>query len=1300
MDPSLTRQVEVARRKFVAMASTYGLGVFNDSFFRQGAMLLAISAGREEFQGWIMSIFALPYILFAAPAGWMADRFSKRNVVISAKLLELTAMVIGAIGLIIGSWALVLLMVFTMALQSCIFSPALNGSIPELYPAAHAIRANGTLKVVVTVMILAGVAVAGPAVNVAGKTFGVDTARVVLALGAVGISLGGLACSLGVPRRPAAASDTPFPWAGPFETFKEFAAIRTDRLLLMVVVANIVAWFAGALLIQLINFIATRQLGTDADKDMASYMLATQMVGLAIGGYVGSRLAHGRPWFRLLPPAMFLMGGLLGLMGLLPQLPKGWQWPGAYTMFGAIGVVGGMILIPCEGFVQVRAAGKRRGAVIASVNFGVFCGILVSGPIANWLYSHFLPTTGVALVGAMLLPVGVWLWLNEPHGKRGFEPVNDLVMLIGRMLLSLRYRVRLRGIEEITRKGRQGILFLPNHPGLIDPVIVVAHLYRRFRVRALADRGQIDRFFIRSVTWRIGVLPIPDMVTAGSESAAAVRKMVAECVETLRGGENVLLYPSGRTYRSHLEEIGGTSAVETILRELPDVRVVLVRTRGVWGSRFTWAWGGPPDVTKVMWRGAGQLLASGVVFAPRRTVDIELVEPEDFPRQGKRAEINQRLEEFYNADAPPNLYVPYTIWERGGVRELPDPPRPHVEGDTALVPEATRRIVRQHLEELTDVHDFDDESGLARDLGMDSLMTAELVAWLGSEFGFAADVESLDTVGDVMLSAWGEAVSVGPATLAPVPPNWFRRLPAPTRPDGLAGMTIPQAFLVAAAANPDAVVAADQASGAKTYRDIVMALAALGGPIGELPGERIGVMMPASVAAGTLYMATLFAAKTPVMVNWTLGGGNLRRCLDSVGVERVLTSRQLLARLRSQGVDLGGIDERFVAVEDISSALRPTAKLSAWVRSRLSWASLRRAAAGAPEIAAVLFTSGSESVPKAVPLTHRNLLTNVSDVWDCFHIGPSDSLLGILPPFHAFGLTVTVLLPWCVGVRVVYYPNPTDGVALGRMVEAYKATILSGTPTFLNGIVRASTSEQLASLRVLVSGAEKCPTRVYEALAKRCPQTVVMEGYGVTECAPIISFNREDEAKPGTIGKIIGSMEHALVDPETGAAVPRGAEGMLLVRGPSVFGGYLNYDGPSPFVDFDGRSWYRTGDLVIEAEDGVLTFAGRLKRFVKLGGEMISLPAIEAVLAEHYQSDADDGPVLAVVSTEDDDHSEIVLFTVRDLQRTDVNARIREAGLSGLHNIRRVIRVDELPLLGTGKTDYRALSERLKSDLS
>ena len=181
---------------------------------------------------------------------------------------------------------------------------------------------------------------------------------------------------------------------------------------------------------------------------------------------------------------------------------------------------------------------------------------------------------------------------------------------------------------------------------------------------------------------------------------------------------------------------------------------------------------------------------------------------------------------------------------------------------------------------------------------------------------------------------------------------------------------------------------------------------------------------------------------------------------------------------------------------------------------------------------------------------------------------------------------------------------------------------------------------------------------------------------------------------PGSIGSLLPSVEGVIVGVEAPRRVPVGASGMLLVRGPSIFDGYLNYSGESPFVEFEGRHWYRTGDLVRQDEGGVIFFDGRLKRFVKLGGEMISLPAIEAVLAPHLAGDSDEGPVFAIESVGAGENPEIVLFSCRPARRDQVNEWLRDAGLSPLHYVRRVITVDSIPVLGTGKTDYRGLKEK------
>ncbi len=862
--------------------------------------------------------------------------------------------------------------------------------------------------------------------------------------------------------------------------------------------------------------------------------------------------------------------------------------------------------------------------------------------------------------------------------------------------LALRYRVRVRGREAVAARGTRGILFLPNHPGLIDPIIVLSSLLRTFRPRALADSEQIKRPIIGTLARRINFVPLPDIRTHGPVAREQVAAMVRVVAEGLRRGENFVLYPSGHIYRTRYEDLRGNSAVEEILALVPDVRIVLIRTRGLWGSSFGLAntGGAMVDVGKALKRGLLSVLANFIFFTPRRDVTLDLYEPPDLPRHGGRNALNAAIERFYNEDAPPNTYVPYSIWEGGGPRVLPEPAPNAVSGSLAGVPDSTRQLVLRYIADKTGGSNIKDSDQLATDLGLDSLAKAELVLWLGGEFGRSdVDVDALQTVGDVLLATRGEAIAAKIVQLKPPPRSWFapRSSERVRLPDG---ETINAVFLAQARRNPRAAVAADQLRGALTYRDLVTAILVLKPLIERLPGERVGIMLPASVGAATVYLATLFAGRTPVMINWTTGTRNVLHSLELCGVKRVLTAAALLSKLKSQGLDVEPLQAYLAPLEALGQGISLGTKLSAALRARLSWSVLENAKP--PEHAVVLLTSGSESLPKAVPLSHANILANLRDALSIFRMRRDDVLMGFLPPFHSFGIAIATVLPLLGGMRVVYHANPTEAAVIARLTETYRATVVCGTPTFLYGITRAATGRQLASLRLAVTGAEKCPEHTYAALAERCPKAIILEGYGITECSPVVSANREERIKHGTIGQVLPSIEYSIIDVDRGERVRRGESGLLLVRGPSIFGGYLGNEVTSPFVAFEGKQWYRTGDLVSEDSDGVLTFRGRLKRFVKLGGEMISLPAIEEVLARHYASETDEGPVVAVESTPTEDHPEIVLFTTRpDIDRAAANKLIREAGLSALHNLGRVERVDAIPLLGTGKTDYRALKARL-----
>ena len=862
-------------------------------------------------------------------------------------------------------------------------------------------------------------------------------------------------------------------------------------------------------------------------------------------------------------------------------------------------------------------------------------------------------------------------------------------------LLRLRYRIRVEGLREIKRSLRDDqrpILFLPNHQALIDPVIITSLLFNAFAPRPLADEQQTSHPFFRWLMAQLRAIRIPDLNTSGQQVREQVFAGIEEIIAALKQGDNVLLYPSGKISRSNLEQIGGNSGAATVVHGVPEARIVLVRLRGLWGSRFSRA-RGIPSLLQDIGTLSLAVLASGIFFLPRRKVQLQFVEPDDFPaRNAGKQVINRYLEDFYNREPDRHTEVPLWWWQGYAPIFHEERQAAFTDKDTSKIPAVTRDLVMDKLRNLAGAQELAESDSLAADLGLDSLVLAEFGAWLQQEFGVAADnLEALKTVADCVLAAGGIMPTLAGVELKPVSAAWFAAAEERTLsvPDGA---NIAELFLRQAEKNPDQVILSDQIRGDKTWRQLVLAIHALLPAIEQLPDQRVGIMLPGSVGAAVTWLTVLFSGKEPVMVNWTSGVANMKHSLGVVGATHVITAKALCSRLTAQGIELEQVGAQWLYLEDIAARINAGRKLAALLRSYLSWSKLRQA--NIAKNAAILFTSGSEARPKAVPLTHANFLANLRDFSAVLSLSSNDRLLGILPVFHSLGLAGTVILPLCAGLRTVYWPNPTEGAMLAKMTAAYGASVLIATPTFLNGMLRTGAAEQLRSLRLIFSGAEKCPEQVFAVLQEKCPQALLCEGYGVTECAPVVSVNALTDPKPGTIGKLLPSMQHVLVDLESGKPAAAGRNGRLLVRGPNVFSGYIG-EAKSPFAEFGGQQWYDTGDLMFERGDGVLVFAGRLKRFVKLGGEMISLPAIEQALEAQLPA-GESGPVLAVAAAGDEQHQELVLLTTLSVERQEVNQIIREAGLSPLHNIRQVRQVEAIPLLGSGKVDYTGISRMVR----
>jgi acyl-[acyl-carrier-protein]-phospholipid O-acyltransferase/long-chain-fatty-acid--[acyl-carrier-protein] ligase len=467
--------------------------------------------------------------------------------------------------------------------------------------------------------------------------------------------------------------------------------------------------------------------------------------------------------------------------------------------------------------------------------------------------------------------------------------------------------------------------------------------------------------------------------------------------------------------------------------------------------------------------------------------------------------------------------------------------------------------------------------------------------------------------------------------------------------------------------------------------------------------EMVGLFLPPTVPGALVNYAALLCGKVPVNLNYTLSEATIGACARQCNIQTVITSRTFLEKIKLTPPG------KIIYLEDVAAAPSLTEKLAAWLLSKFApYAMLRRAAGVEKEvalddIATVIFSSGSTGEPKGVMLTHYNILSNLDQFSHILSFTHHDRLLGILPFFHSFGFTVTLCMPPEVGAGVVYHPNPLDARAIGSLVRQHKVTILLSTPTFLQIYMRSIPSGDFGSLQLIIVGAEKLSERLADA-AEQYFGIRPMEGYGTTECAPAVAVNIMDfraagfhqiGGKRGKIGRVLPGMVARLAppdDPWNGGSVPPGEPGMLLVRGPNVMRGYLGL--PEKTADVLRHGWYCTGDVATVDEDGFLQITGRLSRFSKIGGEMVPHLKIE----EKLQELAGVAETMFVVSSAPDEKKGERIVVLHRLGDTDLAACLEKLTACDLPNLWKpkadaFHRVEQFPLLGTGKLDLRAVKE-------
>ena len=470
------------------------------------------------------------------------------------------------------------------------------------------------------------------------------------------------------------------------------------------------------------------------------------------------------------------------------------------------------------------------------------------------------------------------------------------------------------------------------------------------------------------------------------------------------------------------------------------------------------------------------------------------------------------------------------------------------------------------------------------------------------------------------------------------------------------------------------------------------------------PEQNVGLLLPSSGGGAIASIAILSLGKTLVNLNFTAGKKALSSAAKQAEVKHIYTSRKFLDKMLERGIDFETYfpDSKLLMLEDIREEISTLSRIGTLLKAILLPTSMIQKSyfkdVSMNDTAAILFSSGSEGSPKGVELSHSNIAANAKQAAIELGAVESDVIMSTLPTFHAFGFAITTLMPLSEGIPIVCHADPKDVTTIASGIKKYSGTILVCTPTFLRmyTVSKKVTSESMQSLRLVVAGAEKLRSEIRDGFEAKFKMPVY-EGYGTTETSPGASVNLPDiespyklRNRPGTVGKAFSGTEFKIVDPDSIEPLPTGEDGLILIGGPQIMKGYLKMPEKTAEVIelIDGYRWYRTGDKGHLDEDGFLTIVDRYSRFAKIGGEMISLTTVEEEILDACNEK--DLEIAATCLPDQRKGEKIVLLANKNLDKNQLKRLLSDANVNPLYHPAQVLIVEEIPKLGSGKTDFGA----------
>ncbi len=882
------------------------------------------------------------------------------------------------------------------------------------------------------------------------------------------------------------------------------------------------------------------------------------------------------------------------------------------------------------------------------------------------------------------------------------KAIAQFIFFIGRLLLSLRYKVVMVNTDSIDKK--RPVLFLPNHQAVVDPMILVSHIYPYKNIVPVVTSTYYDLPILNRFFKNWGAVRVSD-IERGSRNVNVLNDISTAVKTAFNYQRSIVIYPSGQIAEQGFEKILNKKAAYQIVSELPgNVQVVGVKIKGLWGSRWSKAWTGkPPAFASNVLKGMLMCLANFLFFMPRRKVEISF---EDITERCKkevvdsRKSFNQYLEKFYNSKGVEKpLFLKGFFYTTSLKRKLPSSllNEPSEKEGLHVIPESfplaitkgVNKIINKKLER--GEVDVSKEDHLVNDLGADSLSLVEIISEIESEFKVSSDVEISVFTNVKHLYALANGNLQENKILPDC--SFGRRAPFYDFIKIKNLDSIPKQFIKRSSSHKGLPVFYDAVMGESTRGEFFLKACVVAEIIKKkCKADHVGIMLPALQSTSLLIVSTYLAGKVPVMLNWTVGNKVLEHCVKEASVEHVFTATSFVEKIKDQLPQ--SIHSKLIMMEKEVAKASVVTKIIGLVKSKFPKA--LRIRQELDDTAVILFTSGSENLPKAVPLTHGNIVHDLSSTLTTVDFSRNEKLMAILPPFHSFGFTVLSILPLITGVRTAYYPDPTDGKGIVAMIKQTSASLLVVAPSFLKIILSNANSDELSSVKYVVSGAEALSSDLKKLFQEMLPKALLIEGYGITECAPVLSLNPLQKQKDRSVGQVIKDVDCKILDLETNEILSPNQEGMICFRGENIFKGYLNKSIESPFIQIHKEWYYKTGDLGYLDNENYLFITGRLKRFIKIAGEMISLPSIEQILLENFGSE--DEITVAVEGSDKSSAPQIVLFTIKNISIKEANDCLRKNNAPPIAKISRVEILPEIPVLGTGKVNYKLLKDKVENE--